>query len=309
MPMNFPKIFKSKDILDIAITKVRRVKDYTRNDLAHKYISAYQIEVIDKLKYMADKLPDYEISNDYYQMMFKNVTTKSVIEKYKNHILKTMTVINKLSEQYKRQLMRLQENRKKKYDKEIFVRIKKEYVGRLASVLKSLDGTFDKLIDLEKDFKRIAKPDFNLRTIVLIGLPNSGKTTFITKITSATPEINSYAFTTKALNVGYFMRRQDTYQVIDTPGLIHADFKEMNPIEKQAITAIKTLGDLVVFVYNPNLDFDEQKAMLKVIRENNPDKKIVVSSEYEKDQIMEGEINVSIKELVESYPIINKNKK
>ncbi|MFA5745319.1 MAG: GTPase [archaeon] len=307
--MNFPKIFKSKDILDIAITKVRRVKDYTRNDLAHKYISAYQIEVIDKLKYMADKLPDYEISNDYYQMMFKNVTTKSVIEKYKNHILKTMTVINKLSEQYKRQLMRLQENRKKKYDKEIFVRIKKEYVGRLASVLKSLDGTFDKLIDLEKDFKRIAKPDFNLRTIVLIGLPNSGKTTFITKITSATPEINSYAFTTKALNVGYFMRRQDTYQVIDTPGLIHADFKEMNPIEKQAITAIKTLGDLVVFVYNPNLDFDEQKAMLKVIRENNPDKKIVVSSEYEKDQIMEGEINVSIKELVESYPIINKNKK
>ena len=306
--MNFPKITKSKDVLDAVINKVRRVKDYQRNDMAHKYISLYQIEVTEKLKYVSDKLPDYDTVNEYYGMMFKNVCPKSTMEKYRNHITSNITVINKLSERYKRQLMKMQGSRSKKFDKDFFVRIKKEYVGRLSSVLRNLDSTFDKLLNLEKEFKRIANPDFNLKTIVLVGIPNAGKTTYLTKITEATPEINSYAFTTKALNVGYFKRRQETFQVIDTPGLIHHDFKEMNAIEKQAIAAIKAISDLIVFVYNPTISKSEQEEMLKTLRENNPGKKLVVSSTYGKDGILEGQENVTMEELVESYPV-DKEKK
>ena len=306
--MNFPKIVKSKDILETVINKVRRTKDFQKNELAHKYISLYQVEITDRLKYVSDKLPDYDTVNDYYAMMFKNVCPKSTMEKYRNHINSTITIINKLSERYKRQLMKLQGNRIKKFDKDTFVRIKKEYVGRISSSLKNLDSTFEKLLTLEKEFKRIANPDFNLITVSLVGVPNAGKTTFLTKITDATPEINSYAFTTKALNVGFFKRRQDVYQVIDTPGLIHHDFKEMNAIEKQAIAAIKAISDLVVFVYNPTLSETEQREMLKTLRENNPDKKMVVSSTYGKEGELSGEENVSIKELIESYPIEKKKK-
>jgi small GTP-binding protein len=306
--MNFPKITKSKDILDAVINKVRRVKDYQRNDMAHKYISLYQIEVTEKLKYVSDKLPDYDTVNEYYGMMFKNVCPKSTMEKYRNHITSNITVINKLSERYKRQLMKMQGSRSKKFDKDFFVRIKKEYVGRLSSVLRNLDSTFDKLLNLEKEFKRIANPDFNLKTIVLVGIPNAGKTTYLTKITEATPEINSYAFTTKALNVGYFKRRQETFQVIDTPGLIHHDFKEMNAIEKQAIAAIKAISDLIVFVYNPTISKSEQEEMLKTLRENNPGKKLVVSSTYGKEGVLEGQENVTMEELVESYPVDKKKK-
>ncbi len=307
--MNFPKITKSKDILDVIINKVRKTKDFQRNDLAHKYISAYQVGVTDKLKCVSDRLPNYEIKNEYYKLMFKNICPKTTIEKYRNHITSTITVINKLSEKYKKLLLRMQERRGSKFDKDKFVKIKKEYVGRLASVLKNLDSTFDKLIDLEKGFRRIASPDFNLRTIVLIGLPNAGKTTYLTKITEATPEINVYAFTTKALNIGYLNRRQETYQVIDTPGLLHTEFKNMNAIEKQAIAAIKALSDLIVFIYNPNLSETEQKHMLDFIKKNNPGKEIVVSSGYEKNQFMKGEKNITIRELLETYPIEKKNKK
>lgn len=304
--MNFPKIFKSKQILDIVITKVRKMKDFQKNDLAHKYVSMYQIEITDKLKYVADKLPDYDTVNDYYAMMFKNVCPKSTMEKYRNHITSNITIINKLSERYKKQIMKLQQNRSKRFNKETFVTIKKEYVGRVASVIKNLDPTFDKLISLEKEFRRIANPDFKLRTVVLVGIPNAGKTTFLTKITDALPEINSYAFTTKALNVGYFKRRQDLYQVIDTPGLIHHDFKEMNAIEKQAIAAIKAISDLIVFVYNPTLNEQEQRDMIKTLKENNPGKKIIVSSTYTEDHILSGEENVSMKDLVETYSIEKK---
>lgn len=306
--MNFPKITKSKDILDAVINKVRRVKDYQRNDMAHKYISLYQIEVTEKLKYVSDKLPDYDTVNEYYGMMFKNICPKSTMEKYRNHITSNITVINKLAERYKRQLMKMQGSRSKKHDKDYFVRIKKEFVGRLSSVLRNLDSTFDKLLNLEKEFKRIANPDFNLKTIVLVGIPNAGKTTYLTKITEATPEINSYAFTTKALNVGYFKRRQETFQVIDTPGLIHHDFKEMNAIEKQAIAAIKAISDLIVFVYNPTLNEKEQRDMITTLKENNPDKKLIVSSTYGKEGILDGQENVTMTELVENYPVDKKKK-
>lgn len=306
--MNFPKIVKSKELLDNVITKVRRIKDFQKNELAHKYISAYQIAITDRLKGINDKLPDYEIKNEYYQMMFKNICSKSTMEKYKNHIVSAITIVNKISEQYKRLLMRMQGRRGSKFDKDKFVRIKKEYVGRIASVIKNLDSTFSKLLDLEKEFARIASPDFNLRTIVLVGIPNAGKTTYLTKITEATPEINSYAFTTKALNIGFFKRRQDIYQVIDTPGLMHLDFKEMNPIEKQAIAAIKAISDLIVFVYNPTLNKEQQIDMLKTLKENNPEKKIVVSSTYTKDHNLEDQENISMKELLETYPVEKKKK-
>ncbi|HRS42266.1 MAG TPA: 50S ribosome-binding GTPase [Candidatus Diapherotrites archaeon] len=306
--MNFPKIEKSKELLDNVITNVRKMKDFQKNEFSHKYVSAYQIAITDRLNRINNKLPDYEIKNEYYQMMFKNICPKSTMEKYKNHIASTVTVINKISEKYKKLFLKMQSRRSSKFDKEKFVRIKKEYVGRIASIVKNLDSTFSKLLDLEKEFSRIASPDFNLRTIVLVGIPNAGKTTYLTKITEATPEINSYEFTTKALNIGFFKRRQDIYQVIDTPGLIHTEFKEMNAIEKQAIAAIKAISDLVVFVYNPTLDKEKQIAMLKTIKENNPEKKVVVSSTYTKNQEMEGQENISIKELLETYPVEKKKK-
>lgn len=306
--MNFPKIEKSKELLDNVITNVRKMKDFQKNEFSHKYVSAYQIAITDRLNRINNKLPDYEIKNEYYQMMFKNICPKSTMEKYKNHIASTVTVVNKISEKYKKLFLKMQSRRSSKFDKEKFVRIKKEYVGRIASIVKNLDSTFSNLLDLEKEFSRIASPDFNLRTIVLVGIPNAGKTTYLTKITEATPEINSYEFTTKALNIGFFKRRQDIYQVIDTPGLIHTEFKEMNAIEKQAIAAIKAISDLVVFVYNPTLDKEKQIAMLKTIKENNPEKKVVVSSTYTKNQEMEGQENISIKELLETYPVEKKKK-
>jgi nucleolar GTP-binding protein len=284
------------------------MKDFQKNEFSHKYVSAYQIAITDRLNRINNKLPDYEIKNEYYQMMFKNICPKSTMEKYKNHIASTVTVVNKISEKYKKLFLKMQSRRSSKFDKEKFVRIKKEYVGRIASIVKNLDSTFSKLLDLEKEFSRIASPDFNLRTIVLVGIPNAGKTTYLTKITEATPEINSYEFTTKALNIGFFKRRQDIYQVIDTPGLVHTEFKEMNAIEKQAIAAIKAISDLVVFVYNPTLDKEKQIAMLKTIKENNPEKKVVVSSTYTKNQEMEGQENISIKELLETYPVEKKKK-
>lgn len=55
----------------------------------------------------------------------------------------------------------------------------------------------------------------------LIGLPNAGKSTLLSRITHATPEIADYPFTTKYPNLGIcFLDGERTCVVADIPGLI-----------------------------------------------------------------------------------------
>ncbi|OUV03504.1 MAG: GTPase ObgE [Betaproteobacteria bacterium TMED82] len=61
-----------------------------------------------------------------------------------------------------------------------------------------------------------------LADVGLVGLPNSGKSTLISKISSARPKIADYPFTTLSPNLGVLSRKKNEYQMIiaDIPGLI-----------------------------------------------------------------------------------------
>jgi len=219
--------------------------------------------------------------------MFKNITPETTMAKYKNHYEATLKIINQICEKYKQLLKRTTEYRTK-------LKYKREFLGRLVSMIKKLDSTNEKLLELGKEFRRIARP-LKKFTIVLVGYPNTGKTTLLTKLTDADPEINSYAFTTKALNLGYFKLREEIIQVVDTPGLIHTLFKEMNTIEKQAVVAIKTLADVVIFLYNKNEDENLQRELLAKIREENPTKKFFVHPSFGGE--LTGESNITIEDI------------
>lgn len=53
-----------------------------------------------------------------------------------------------------------------------------------------------------------------------VGLPNAGKSTLLSVISNAKPEIGDYAFTTLIPNLGVVDHRDDTYLAADIPGLI-----------------------------------------------------------------------------------------
>ena len=62
--------------------------------------------------------------------------------------------------------------------------------------------------------------------IGVIGLPNSGKSTFISKISDATPKIADYPFTTLAPNLGVVKTRNEKSLVFaDMPGLIEGAYR------------------------------------------------------------------------------------
>ena len=59
-----------------------------------------------------------------------------------------------------------------------------------------------------------------LADVGLVGLPNAGKSTFLSVVSSARPEIADYAFTTLTPNLGVANIDDDTLLIADIPGLI-----------------------------------------------------------------------------------------
>ena len=146
---------------------------------------------------------------------------------------------------------------------------KKAYLGRIGSVLKQLKENLEYL-----EHARIVMYDYpsikaNIFTIAIAGFPNVGKSTLLSHITPAKPEIADYAFTTKKLNVGYAMLGHEKAQVIDTPGSLNR-LEKMNPVEQQAYLAMRYVTDCIVFVYDLTDEYpiELQEELLERIRKN-----------------------------------------
>jgi nucleolar GTP-binding protein len=133
-------------------------------------------------------------------------------------------------------------------------------------------------------------PDFSEGPVVIIaGLPNVGKSSLLSRITGSTPEIKPYPFTTKGLMTGYW----NGIQFIDTPGLLDRPMEDRNEIEKQAITAIAELGDLIIYVFDASEsagDIDTQLSLFKEISErfNKPVIKVINKIDIKTDFPVEG---------------------
>ncbi len=129
--------------------------------------------------------------------------------------------------------------------------VRKQAFGRISSIVNSIDGNLRFLNDARNKLRKL--PDIGEGpALVVAGYPNVGKSSFVALVSSARPEIAPYPFTTKGLAVGHFTRNRILYQVIDTPGLLDRPLEERNEIELQAISALKHVGKVILYIIDPS---------------------------------------------------------
>lgn len=128
--------------------------------------------------------------------------------------------------------------------------VRRQAMGRMASIVRDISTDLEFLAEAREKLRRI--PTISEEpTIVVAGYANVGKSSFVARASSAKPLIAEYPFTTKGIMVGHFYAGKRRYQVIDTPGLLDRPLSERNQIERQAIAAIRHIGDVILFIIDP----------------------------------------------------------
>lgn len=158
--------------------------------------------------------------------------------------------------------------------------VKNGFYGRLGSYVKQISKDLLFLQDAKNKFRQLPTIDPSVPTAVIAGFPNVGKSSLVTYISSAAPEIAPYPFTTKGITIGHIDDDWRKFQIIDTPGLLDREFEDRNDIEKQAVLALRFLSDVLVFILDPSetcgYSMEKQTNLLENIRSNFDGVPIVV---------------------------------
>jgi nucleolar GTP-binding protein len=154
------------------------------------------------------------------------------------------------------------------------VRIRKAAYGRVSSIVNRIAPNLESLAAMRYKLIRVPDIDPAMPTIVVAGSPNVGKSQFVRAVSTGKPKVAAYPFTTQGINVGHFERRFRKYLVVDTPGLLDRSMEERNPVERQAIVALRHLADVIVFLFDPSescgFPMALQERLLAEVREAFP---------------------------------------
>ena len=151
---------------------------------------------------------------------------------------------------------------------------KRRFSGRCSSILYDVDRDLA-FLGKARDTVRLLPTGYpGYATVVIAGFPNVGKSSLLAAWTAARPEVAPYAFTTKSANVGHFSlgegERETKVQVVDTPGLLDRPDDKRNPVERQAVAALRHTADAVLFLLDPTpmagYSMEEQEHLLAQVQ-------------------------------------------
>lgn len=257
-----------------SLERIKKTKETSLKTLLKKKIHySYEI-IISELRTLYNALKTINNCGEFYKELFK-VYTGENIESYISLARKRLRQARIVYIEIMRELDSLAEQ----HSKSLTTAFRKG-LGRLLSIYKR---TNNKIRQVKEYLKEASKtPDIRGDyVIVLAGLPQVGKSTLLSKLTTAKPEIGIYPFTTKTIiaghiDLGYIGR----IVLLDLPGILDSPLEEKNIIEYRAILAIKHLADhaLYIFASYPGFYYtiDEQVNVYNTVTKLLPGKKITI---------------------------------
>lgn len=157
---------------------------------------------------------------------------------------------------------------------------RRAFFGRATSLIRDATEDLTFLAELREKMKDLPTADPSVPTVVLAGYPGVGKSTVVSMVSSARPQIRSYPFTTQEIVVGHYRTARSLIQMVDTPGLLDRPLSERNRTELLAISALGQLANIIAFLVDVSeangFSISAQKRLYEDLREAFPGKEILV---------------------------------
>ncbi|MHA2254158.1 MAG: NOG1 family protein, partial [Candidatus Kariarchaeaceae archaeon] len=243
------RIETHQELLDIAFKKAMKIKppggrlDGLARSRTHEMnrINTAANVLVSRLERIVKSFPSFNLIHPFYTEL-TNVLLN--LDNTKIALGRTFGIIKFIRDIEYEIIQKLDTTNSKEENR----KLRKSAFGRFSSILDRLNPH---LVSLEKARSILNPlPGFNpyLPSIVVAGVPNTGKSSLIKLTTSGKPDIARYPFTTKKLIFGHRQFDFISVQFIDTPGLLDRPLDQRNKIELQAIAALKHLSDILVFL-------------------------------------------------------------
>lgn len=292
--------FTSQEIIDVAF---RKSSKKGQNELNKISIAADTItSMLDKI---IKRYPSFEQMDLFQRELIDVIVGEDMLKHHLGALQWASNTVQKIKREY---LQKIRKNKKHAFS------LQKQCYGRYVSVLKQVKENMEFLVNARTQLIGLPSVDPQLFTVVLAGLPNVGKTSVLYVLTGSEPEIQPYPFTTQGINVGYIKHRYSRIQVVDTPGLLDRPFVKRNKIEKQAISALTHLADIIVYIFDvsetcgysinkqEHLFHDIKRFELPVITVNN--KSDIMGSKYTDISTASEEGIEQLKKDIENYFLV-----
>lgn len=233
----------------------------------YEKIKIFCSEIKRRLESITKNFPSIDSMPEFYQELVRNSLDYNMLKKSLGAVAWASQEITQLSEDYQKHM------RHSKGESDI-KKIMNSYYGRVSSVLKQIKENLNYIELSRKKMKEFPSIKTDLFTVAITGFPNIGKSTLLSKLTPAKPEIKDYAFTTKKINQGYAKYGIHKIQFIDTPGVLAREKK--NSIEEQAYLVLKYIANIIVYVIDLTEPYPlkTQEKLLKELKEF--DKPIII---------------------------------
>lgn len=230
-----------------AIARITSVGDTTKDTLL-AYVQAF---------------PDFDSLHPFYKELCETLVD---VGRVRSDLRRLQWCAEQVSSVCQKNIRQLQ-----KAARADFVEMKRrEVYGRVGSIIQEIATPLRRLEVARRDLRKIPSLDLSLPILVVAGSPNVGKSAFVARICSAKPKIASYPFTTQGIIVGHAMFDKRRVHVVDTPGIIDRPQAERNEIEQRALAAVRHLGDVVLFLFDPTgtsgATLQQQENLLKEVR-------------------------------------------
>jgi nucleolar GTP-binding protein len=270
---NVPTILTAQEMLDKAFLKANKI-EVPDPDKYHRIRKTEEAQ----MKHISDSI------EETLERILKSFPTLEKLPEYEQEVLDILVGVDEL----KKAIGRVQWAHDTLQDvyREVAAAMRRErttlgiqqqkrrFSGRAASILNQVDKQLAFMAKARDTVRLLPTVHPEYATVVIAGFPNVGKSSLLQAWTDAHPEIAAYAFTTKNANVGHFAVGEGSaatkVQLVDTPGLLDRPDAKRNPVERQAVAALRHTADAVLFLLDPTpmsgYTMEEQTHLLEQVK-------------------------------------------